>query len=70
MRISSGVEGQYWVVVEGETDPRNITPLRVGSARWYAETLARELGVTVRVFRHPATKTIGRLVSTHELKVL
>lgn len=63
--MNHGVEGQYWVVVKGEAHPRNITPLPAGAARWYADTLAIELGVEVRVFRHPATKTIGRLVSTH-----
>ena len=57
---------QYWVFVKGEEDkPRNITPLPCGAARWYADTLAIELGVAVRVFRHGQTRTPGRLVSTH-----
>ena len=56
----------YWVFVEGEEIPRNVTPLPRGSAQWYADCLAIELGTDVRVFRHGQKATLGRLVSTHK----
>ena len=57
---------QYWVFVKGEeSKPRNVTPLSLGAARWYADTLAIELGVEVKVFRHGQTRDLGRIVSTH-----
>ena len=55
----------YWVFVKGEETPRNVTPFSKGTAQWYADTLAIELGEEVRVFRHARTKTLGRLLSTH-----
>ena len=54
-----------WVFVKGEKIPRNVTPLPRGSARWYADTLAIELGTEVRVFRINQKAALGRLVSTH-----
>ena len=52
----------YWVFVTGEDTPRNTTPFSRASAYWYADTLAIELGVLVRVFRHARTTTLGRLI--------
>ena len=56
----------HWVFVKGEDTPRNVTPLPRGSAQWYADTLAIELGIEVRVFRHGRKATLGPLVSIHK----
>ena len=60
-----GEKMDYWVFVKGEDTPRNVTPLSCGSAQWYADTLAIELGTEARVFGHGRKASLGRLVSTH-----
>ena len=61
-------KSEYWVYLNSESTPRNVTPLSKGAALWYADTLATEFGIRVRVFRHGERATIGRLIYSADPK--